>query len=96
MSQNGPQLKKVGQPCVKGTVKLFFCFCYVLDADVQVCWKTEREKLLVIDFHISVTQCEKKYTAFAHKLLQIPTKSIILTNCNLQQKALYYRLYMFD
>ena len=49
-----------------------------------------KQKLLAIDFHISVTQCERKYTASASKLLQIPTKSIILTNCNLQQKALYY------
>ena len=49
-------------------------------------WK----KFLAIDFHILVTQCERKYTAFASRLLQTQTKSIILTNYNLQQKALYY------
>ena len=46
-------------------------------------------------FIISLTKCEKKYTAFASKLLQIPTKSIILTNCNLKQKVLC-RLWLFD
>ena len=43
-----------------------------------------------------VTQCEQKYIAFASKLLQTQTKSIIFTNCNLQKKALYYRLWLFD
>ena len=50
--------------------------------------KQNWEKFLVIDFHISVTQCERKYTAFASKLLQTQTKLIIFTNCNLQQTAL--------
>ena len=58
--------------------------------------KQNWEKFLAIDFHISVTQCERKYTAFARKLLQTQTKSIILTNSNLQQKALFYRLWLFD
>ena len=40
---------------------------------------------------MSVIQCERKYTAFASKLLQTQTKSIIFTNCNLQQTAFYYR-----
>ena len=38
---------------------------------------------------------QKKYTAFASKLLQTQTKSIILTHCNLQQKTFYYRLWLF-
>ena len=58
--------------------------------------KQNWEKCLAIDFHISVTQCERKYTAFASKLLQTQTNSIILTHCNLQQKAFYYRLWVFD
>ena len=50
--------------------------------------KTELEEINCDRFrlHISVTQCKRKYTAFVSKLLQIPTKSVILTNCNLQQK----------
>ena len=62
----------------------------------DVCWKTNWEKFLVIDFHISVTQCKRKCTAFANKLLQTQTKSIIFINCNLQQKAFHYRLWLFD
>ena len=58
--------------------------------------KQNWEKFLAIDFHISVTKCERKYIAFASKLLQTQTKSITLTNCDLQQKALYYRLWLFD
>ena len=46
----------------------------------DLCWKTE---LGEITFHVSLTQCERKYIAFASKILQILTKSIILTNCNL-------------
>ena len=42
--------------------------------------KQNWEKFLAIDFHISVTQCERKYTAFASKLLQTQTKSIIFTS----------------
>ena len=48
--------------------------------------KQNWEKLFAIDFHILVTQCERKYTAFASKLLQIPKKSIILTKCNFNRK----------
>ena len=55
--------------------------------------KQNYEKFLAINFHISVTKCERKYTAFASKLLQTETKSIILTNC---KKALYYKLWLFD
>ena len=67
---------------VKGTVKLFVWFCYVLDMQTYV-GKQNWEKLLAIDFHISVTQCKRKYTKrkytdFASKLLQIPTRSIHL------------------
>ena len=58
--------------------------------------KQNWEEFFAIDFHISITKCERKYTAFASKLLQTLTKSIISTNCNLQQKALYYRLLLFD
>ena len=58
--------------------------------------KQNWEKFLAIDFHISVTQCERKYTAFTSKLFQTQTKSIIFTNCNLQQTALYYRLWLFN
>ena len=57
--------------------------------------KQNWEKFLAIDFHISVAQCERKYTAFASKLLQTQMKSIILNHCNLQQKA-FYRLWLFD
>ena len=58
--------------------------------------KQKWEKFLAIDFHISVTQCERKYTAFASTLLQNHTKSIIFTNCNVQHTTLYYRLWLFD
>ena len=58
--------------------------------------KQNWKKFLAVDFHISVTQWKRKYTAFASKLLQTQTKSIILTQCNLQQKAFYYRLWLFD
>ena len=59
----------------------------------DVCWKTELGEIICDRFHISVTKCERKFTAFASKLLQIPKKSIALTNCNLQQKALDFRSY---
>ena len=48
--------------------------------------KQNWKKLLAIDFHISVTKCERKFTAFASKLLQIPTKSMILTNLTCNKK----------
>ena len=85
---------------IKGITKLklnlaYFCFCYVLDMQTYV-GKQNWVKFLAIDFQISVTQCKRKYTAFGSKLLQTQMKSIIFTNCNLQQTALYYRLWLFD
>ena len=78
----------------KGIAKLIFVFAtfYMQTYVGKQNWK----KFLAIDFYSSVTQCERKYTAFASKLLQTQTKSIIFPNCNLQQKALYYRLWLFD
>ena len=64
---------------------IIFFFCYILDMQTYV-RKQNLKKFLAIDFHNSVAQCERKYTAFASKLLQTQTKSIILTHCNLQQK----------
>ena len=50
------------------------------------------EKFLAMDFYISVTQCERKYTAFASKLLQTQTKSIIFltVTCNRQHFIIDY------
>ena len=73
---------------VKGIVKLFFLFLLRSRCRRMLENRIGRNYF----FNVSVIQCERRYTTFASKLLQIPTKFIISTNCNLQQKALYYRL----